>query len=179
MRVNKFKLAIGDLDEPHMELIDEREDEEAIDKNEGLKQNLYEAFQSVLAFMVRFEILMSPIGLIFRNVDYARDEIKIFFDIIAYFGILFIVDAAIRSVPLYRELKAEKNWLSKFKSFSFIYKASFPVTDLIVAITRLGFLADPKVLKYAGCYIITVFRVIRWFSGSDPIGFWVGLSKLD
>ena len=91
----------------------------------------------MLAIIVRIDILLSPIGLVFRNVDYARNEINMYATFISYIGIIFLLDVIIRSVGIYRELKGEENWRSKLFTFTFISKASIPVAELIVTIVRL------------------------------------------
>ena len=58
-------------------------------------------------------------------------------------------------------------------------KASVPISDLIVTVTRFCFLTDPSSLKRSVIYFIALFRVIRWFLCPNPVRFWVGLSKLD
>jgi len=91
----------------------------------------------LLAIIVRIDFLLSPIGLVFRNVDYARDEITMYATFISYIGIIFLLDVIIRSVGIYRELKSEENWRSKLFTFTFISKASIPTTELIVTTVRL------------------------------------------
>jgi hypothetical protein len=59
----------------------------------------------LLAIFVRIDILFSPIGLVFRNVDYARNEINMYAIVISYAWIIFLFDTIIRSVQIYRELK--------------------------------------------------------------------------
>ena len=55
--------------------------------------------------IVRFELLVSPIGLVFRNVDWASNEIRGCFDVMAYCGVLFLIDMLIRSWTIYKELR--------------------------------------------------------------------------
>lgn len=148
-------------------------------KNDSCKNSLYEAFQSFLALIIRFELLLSPVGLVFRNVDWASNEIRACFDIIAYCGVLFLIDVLIRSWAIYRELKASENWREKALTFTFMTKASLPISDLIVTVTRFTFLRNPEGLKFRLVYFIALLRVIRWLLCPNPVRFWVGLSKLD
>ncbi len=133
----------------------------------------------MLAIFVRIDILFSPIGLVFRSVDYARDEIYMYAIVISYCGIIFLFDVIIRSVGIYRELKDEVNWKSKLFTFAFISKACIPVAELIVTIVRLFCISHRELVTNPLPYSIAVFRVVRWFSCADPISFWIGLTKLD
>jgi len=133
----------------------------------------------LLAIIVRIDILFSPIGLIFIHADNSNPKIHMFKLLLSYIEILFLLDVIIRSVGIYRELKEVENWRSKLFTFTFMYKTSIPIFELIIVTVRLFVLSFKFLLTNPLPYFISVLWIFRWLFCADPISFWLGLTKLD
>ena len=96
---------------------------------------MYEGFEALLGIFIRIDLIISPLGLVFRDCYFEKKTVLILYVIFTSLEIFFLIDLVLRLIFNYRKTAKKASTMSK--ATQIVLMSMIPLLDLVVITSRL------------------------------------------